>query len=618
MSRKLLYINNALVDLYPNTVIAQTLQAFDVGELGSVRANYTNRIKIPKTGTNRRALEFSDDTKSSTAFPYTSHSARYIENGLEIIRNGVVDLKETADAFELNIYSGPIGFFDFIKTKKLWDLGFTDINTAWNNTIRDGIRNATTGMVAPLLDDGIIVWNGVLPGIEHNQDSAKKVPWVYYHTIIDKIFATAGYKKEGAIFSDEAYLKLAMPLTVSYSPKFIKAKGFSASAPGNQAIVTTAAYTKLTFNTVAYNGSDGFYNGVDTYLINNPDTSLVYFSVLLRATVTITVANGTVELVLLRNNGATQQTLTVLTGGSGTYYLRAIGIARHGDEFTVKVRTDTGTPDVTVNYGVFDAEAQAPIRPEYAYFNHLFPDINQIDFLKDFSVRFNVKMIERNGVIVCKTMNEIIDDRSNALDWTKKQISGTQETRYNFNGLARSNFFNYQADEYTSELSEGHGQGVFTIANENLSEDQVIHDSMFAMSDMESFNQDIFMAKIAAGATKTTLGIRLLYLRQNATTDPEVYWDATARRDYKVAYFIDPNYIYSMHWRHFIDTYYTKFVAKLQKAKVVTRKYMLSEVDIHSFDQLKPVYDSGDYFIVTKISNFIPGQLTEVELFKIS
>lgn len=621
---KLLYINNSLIDLYPDTVIAQTLQAFEIGQLGSVRTNYTNRIRIPKTGNNRRALGFSDDSKSSTSFPYTSYSARYVENGIEIIRNGSVVLKETTESFLLTIFSGPVGFFDFIETKKLWDLDTTDINTGWSDTVREGRRNATTGMVAPLVDDGVITHDGVTPAIIHTGGSNKH-PWIYYHTVIDKIFETAGYEKEGDIFSDDKYLKLALPLKTSLSPPFINAKGFHASALGTQVIVDPSSYTDIEFPTVSQQGSDEFYDGESIYLVSNADTSDAYFGMTFRAAITITVSGGTVDIILALNNFPTVDDNVGLNThtavGSGTYYINSQLLLplEDNDAISVRVVKNTGTPTVTITNGTFEGYANKDLLSTYIYFNHLFEDINQIDFLRDFSVRFNVMMTERNGVIVCKTMDEVLEEAP--IDWTEKRGSKSESLRYAYSGLAQNNYFTYGSDDLVENVSTDFGRGLFTIANENIVGSQDIYSSIFNITEMIMFDERIFVARIPAGADVDSLGIRLCYLRQNVSAnepDSNVIYLTTARSDYKVAYFVDARQTHSMHWQYFIDNYYTEFVARMQKAKALTRYYRLTDVDIHTFDQLKPIYDSGEIFIVTKINNYRSGQITEVELFKIN
>ena len=306
-----------------------------------------------------------------------------------------------------------------------------------------------------------------------------------------------------------------------------------------------------------------------------------------------------------------------------------------GDKVRVKVIKNSGTPTVTVNSGIFYSVAETGIVDRdrvrstiaasgYVYFNHLFEDINQIDFLKDFSVRFNVKMTERNGVIICKTMDEIFADVSNAVDWTSKRIPHAEQVRYAFNGLGRNNYLSYPKDGMAPDLSQDHGRGVFTIANEHLDEDATVYESIFNLSQMIS-NLNVFMVDLDRdydvtldGSYAFDIGKKLYYVRDRYTYEPAVvFTPGTPRTDYKVGYTIDPKQNLSMDWQFFVDRYYTNLIQRLQKAKVLTRSYRLTELDIHTFDQLKPIHDGGENFIVTRIRNFVSGRATEVELFKI-
>jgi len=93
--------------------------------------------------------------------------------------------------------------------------------------------------------------------------------------------------------------------------------------------------------------------------------------------------------------------------------------------------------------------------------------------------------------------------------------------------------------------------------------------------------------------------------------------DGAGYTDYKVAYFDDPNQSYSMKLQQYLDNEYPLFVQSLQKAKVANWYYDLDETDIASFNFLKLVFDKDTYFLVNKITNFIPGIETLVTQFKV-
>jgi len=61
---RLLYVDDQLVDLFPNTVIAQTLQVFDPGRIGSIVTNFTASITAPKTRNNEIIFRFISNSKT--------------------------------------------------------------------------------------------------------------------------------------------------------------------------------------------------------------------------------------------------------------------------------------------------------------------------------------------------------------------------------------------------------------------------------------------------------------------------------------------------------------------------------------------------------------------------
>lgn len=630
MRQRLLYVNGRLVDLNDKTVVAKTLQAFDLAQLGSVKVNFTNSFKIEKTDNNKEIFEHSDSIKSQTDIPYTSLSVRYSEDGQEIIPVGDMVLKETDTDYSVNIYEGPFGFFDFIATKKLWDLDFSDLNSNWNNAAREGYRNTTTGIVCALVNDGQLSLAGSV--IDVSSPVGNVSPQIYYHTVIEKIFTSAGYTFEGAIFSDDAYLKLVMPLRMRYNSTFSEAKRFIAYAPGTQILVDPAVLTNITFDTNVQQGSDNFYDGVDEFVADNPDSSLTYFYASFKALITITVTGGTVDLKM-DNVGVGGGSSTQGNLGSGTYEFSSgvapIGFA-DGDLIRMQVVKNTGTPTVTITSGLFYSVPSTGVVESgtwynigtYVYFNLLFDDFLQTDLLKDFSTRFGIQMTERNGVIVCKTLNDLIADKANMIDWTNKRVGKSENVKFDFGGMARTNYFSYPGDSFTSDLSSDFARGLFTISNENLPEFKTLVNSVFSMSDMsivfDSYMLNMDLDYSGSGFYNREVGKKLFYVRSRYTEERQAQYNASPVSDYLVGYFTDSRQTLSCHWQFFIDRYYTSFIEQLQKAKKVKRPYDLSVVDIISFDHTRLVYDDTDIFIATKINNFINGEVTEVELFKIN
>lgn len=627
---RLLYVNNRLVDLRANTLIAQTLQVYEPGKVGSVATNYTSSIKAPRTSNNDITFEQLWDSKTKSIVPYSSLSCKYVENGLPIIRDARIVINEVNEKdYALSIYSGPWGFFEAIQNKTLWNLDFSDINGPWTLAARDGYRNTITGIVQALVDDGRLVQDVLSsdPTIE-NVETTLKPPQIYYHTVIEKIFSSFGFQFSGDIFNNDIFKKLVMPLSLIYNdPAFIQSKMFSASAPGTQVIANPITHQTILFNQNVKQGSDNFYDGTSSYIVSNSDTPDPYFRLVFVAELVLTVAGGDINIII---DGISGPPILVAVG-SGTHRIgSSTGGRADGDVISIKVITLSGTPTVTVEAGSFYTQAITgtdgfeffpTIQSGYVYFNLLFEKILITDFLKEFCVRFNLQMTQINNVIVCNTLNTILDRRTGP-DWTLKRDKDQNRIRYSFSTYGKINVIKAPKDtEFSPDLLDNYADGSFEIPNENLKDSQTIYTSLFYPSQMITTFK-VLMLNLNLGPDVANFarmpGNRLFFVREPYDYDPPVLYNTVDRLDYLVGYHEDPNQEYDMGWDFFIENFHKKYVEWcLRKVRLIERLYNLSDLDIFSFNQQIPIKDNNERFLVTKISNRVSGKLAKVELLKI-
>lgn len=634
---KKLYISGELIDLYPNAVIAQTLQIYDPGRIGSITTNYTSSIKAPKTRTNERIFEHLSNSKTKSDIPYSSLSCTYEENGFAIIRNARVIVTEAGGDYLLNIYSGPWGFFKAIENKYLWDLDFSDINGPWTESTRDGYRNAVTGILQALIDDGLI--ESTSPPVINYQEDRIRHPQIYYHTVVEKMFSTFGYDYEGDIFTNDIYKKLAMPLSTAYrDPRYLNDKVFSAAADGTQIISNPLVETNVMFTRNIKQGSDNFYDGNSEYVVVNDDTTAGYFSIQFRSDITIEVTGGTVDIKL---EATGLSPVTEINKGSGTYTLLLQGSVvgfKDADVIKVTIIKNTGTPIVEVLNGVFYSYPLTGIEDEndesylptitvgYVYFQKLFEEVKLVDFLKEFCIRFNVQITQIDGILHVNTLNYILDDRSGP-NWTTKRNKQPDRIRYAFSNYAKTNVLKTPIDtSFTPDLTSVYGDGEFTIPNENLKDTLPIYTSIFQATQMITtfgvFMLDLNVRRINEVSLVSELirypGNRLFFVRDKYDFEPEVVYDSINRDDYLVGYFFDPSQDYELSWQFFIDNFHQKYVDRcLRKVRLIERQYNLTDLDIYKFNQQQPILDNSERFLVTKISNRVSGRLAKVELLKI-
>jgi hypothetical protein len=631
---RLLYVDDRLIDLKPGQVIAQTLQVFDPGRMGSVVTNYTSSIRIPRTSNNDQIIGHLNNTKTKSNYPYTSLSCRYVENGFPLIRNGRVVVSEVNETgYSLTVYSGPFGFFERIVNRTLWDLDFTDINGPWTQAARDGYRNTNTGIVQALVDDGRLDQNSASTAPTIENQGIVKPPQIYYHTILEKIFETFGFLYEGDIFDNDIFKKLVMPLSLVYNDKaWIEAKSFMAGAPGTQEMTDPVVEETVIFDSGVKQGSEGFYDGISEYVVVNGETANRYYRLLFFSNLTLEVTGGTVD-IKIEATGYSPSLLSNVGSGNHTISLLPTNGLKDGDVVKVTIVTNTGSPAVEIVSGTFYTKTIAEdvgdevfpsIVFEHVYFNKLFENILIVDFLKDFSIRFGCQISQINSTIKVNTLNKILDDNSGP-DWTVKRDRIANKIKYAFANYGLTNYFKSPVDtDFTPNLTSNYGDGSFEIPNENLKESTTVYTSMFEVTEMIS-SYGVFMLNLNLEPTDPAFpqsarmpGKRLFFVRDNYDFEPPVLYDAIDRTDYKVGYYFDPGQNYEMSWQFFLDNFQKKFVERcLRRVRLVEREYNLSDLDIYKFDQQVPIWDNGERFLVTKISNRVSGKICGVQLLKI-
>ena len=634
MKNTIVSIEGENVDLSPGTVIIQTLKAFSVGDLTDRSVNFTNQLKAPrKTRNNDRIFGNSFDPASASLVPYRKKKSNIIQSGIEVVTDGIFSLDGVDERnYIFSIFSGAKGFFSTIQGKKLTDLDLSALNDSWAAADVAGYRTNTTGIVSPVLSYGNFA------GIDVNTDTY--LPSIYYHTIIDQIFADAGYDKSGAVFALDKYLKTIIPYSrksFDYDKSFAIPYNFigdqltiqSFISPGSLYILFPTITKAPTAGTFGSGG--GTYNGANIF--TNSSASGIYgrYLAVIQAQPigSPTPSDWVIEIV--RNQVDVLATVTLapsiqdITLDTDTLYPDGVPVAP-GDTIAVKVTAGTypSTCDVT---GRFYSETLTKVYTISGdvEFGKLLPDMTQADFIKDLVMSHALLFKEKDGIVYFKSLQDIISDRANAPDWTRKRVNKKESTIKFSNGeYAQGNFFKYQITD--DLLDQDYGQGVITVDDENLELSKSIYDSPFSatFTGVIGYINNVANIPIFDNTSADYYdfvndpGIRKLLVRINdPATEFNVQYDGSGYADYLVAYFVDPNYD-SLLWESFLTDYYSLFEQCLQYMKIVNNQYMLTELDIANFDFFFPVFDSGHYFLVNEIKGFIQsGVKTQVEIFKV-
>jgi len=619
-----IWFNDDLLDLYDNTVIAQNFKSFDLFSFSVSFRNYTNSFKVPFTENNDRILGNIRVLSSDDATIYSSNTCRIIQNGVEIVNNGTPIVRASDNGYDIFVLSG-LNVFETIGSEKLTELDFTASGTGYNGS-SNPIYTATTGRINPVLNYGRFDGADLLEEIY--------IPSFFYHSLIDSIFDDAGVSKSGSIFSDNKYLNTIIPFARSryaYTNDFIDKRLVIVEKTSGQSISNAnLPTTNITFPSVIYEGSEGWWNNATSdYTPVEADAStgerLCYIQVEL--TLDITVTGGTVDIIVQNSS------FPALATGIGTSTFTAttaanVASALVNTSYNIRATSASGTPSVTVNSGRLTI---TPInQPQFGsnshmYYNLLLPDMAKRDFLKDFSVRFGQLFKEKDGVVYCKSIDEIINDKSNAVDWTSKRVKAPDRISYVPSGYAKNNFLTYKSVDF--QTPEDFGEASFTITNPGLKDEVTLYNAVSASK--TDYTGQIYCAQVPLyddtessfmETFKFSPGLRVLLVRDKSSDEPTLTANGgaiTGISSYKVAYFHDRNQTYSCKYQDTIDDYYPLLIESLQRFKMVEREYILTEADIQNLDFFLPVFDNDSYYILNKVGPYIPDQPCKVQLLKL-
>ena len=206
------YIDDQLLDLSPNQVIGQTLQAGAIanGDLVSRITDYTNQFTVPLTNNNISILEQANFLKIKSLSPYVKKSCRILANGIQIMQ-GVAIVKAVENNFAIQVYSTPKTITYLLGTSVLSDLDFGDSAITWDAAFWDSRRNATTGWCCPVIEYG-----QVKKSISDGTIGDVYLPSIAVKDIVTAIFENIGYTVSGDFYDSDEYFN---NLILTYSRK---------------------------------------------------------------------------------------------------------------------------------------------------------------------------------------------------------------------------------------------------------------------------------------------------------------------------------------------------------------------------------------------------------------
>lgn len=681
--RDLLYINDQLVDLDPKTVIATTVKAIEVAQLDSRELTHTNQVTVPRTENNDLIFGWAGDEKSTTSKPYQLLPCKLVQSGIETIPRGTCIIKSFNDGYRINIVEEMYDIFASLEGKQLKDIDpIPDSN--WDAVAMDNARDNTEGIISAILywgtavfDDGFFLpcffYHTIITAILEHTGVTVSGDILSDSRLTDLVMPFCGdtfdappsltepapsFDDKGSVgTSDSSTDVTASPPTGAVGDLLLM---LAMSQQGGGSINTPSGYTLVdagNFNTSApaaagtagvwYRIVDGTEASFTLTRTGSTGSFCVQFY-LFSAGTNVTIeseatksdgdGNSTITYSTVTVNGSRRTLIALIAQldssnpGTPSGYVESASDTVDAGPIQIALECNT-KEDVTSDGSVTSTGGSGNgwITFHLAIYNNedlnvdwnlYWPDVDVKDLLRDFFTRFSIIPKQRQGILYLKSIEDIIADRDNVMDWSGKLVKGKRPIDFSLN-YAQNNNFDYVNTQNDATM----GRGVMEVANETLPFEATKFTSIFEQC--AEYNSGGYqMASIpvftdeSTNVTdfKDTPGIKLLTLKAR-TTETAITFFATARTDYKLAYFLDTDLSKDTNWQYFLDEFYPRFTLALQKNKVITKEYLLTPLDIRNYDSHKMMYDGDGYYIINKISNFVnegnAGSVTKVELFRV-
>ncbi len=160
MQKAELYVNDILLDIPNDNLIALSYAINNLTDLKTVQGNISNSISLPDTSNNRAALGYPDDINfNGASLIRRKLPCRYVQNGVDVISHGNLRIVGSSKgALKIVVSSGNTDFFDLI-TGKLPDLNMNEYDHFWTQDNVINSRTNTTGFIYPIINYGNLANN---------------------------------------------------------------------------------------------------------------------------------------------------------------------------------------------------------------------------------------------------------------------------------------------------------------------------------------------------------------------------------------------------------------------------------------------------------------------------
>lgn len=625
-----LYIDDKAVDIDDNTNITLNYKSNLFTEVSKIVSNNTYSIKLPMTVRNCKVIEHAHLPTSTSRFPRINHKGRYLRNGVEIVSDASVTLMEVSDTIDVAMAWGNVSAFAEIVNgdRTLQDLSYGMVENedyiVWSKELSNSSR---------------LPW--VSYGFKDDEPNAWFHPAVSTKWVLDKISKDSGVKfvipesrqsfveqlviplltrndaeiqsesnKVSLLYGDWYYMlesevnpygrsRLLLGFNIGGENNYYFKWDYRNFSGERLIYRFSSKYKKTDVHislevTLVLINSDANFEGFEFGLYNEYHNRMEYIFTPVRTEDLGQDEQGEYRrrVVYKIDDDITLSDQELLWLEVSTYFTTIRMQVESCGDLTLK-------PIANQIY-VSANKATAEYVNRFYYVPNL-PDIKQIDFIKAISSLCGMFAIPDSDGIRFITMDEIVSNKSKALNWTKRVVASYPQNRpkllsFSLDGFAQKNIYKWKDDD------EGKNDGIIYVDDKTLDEEEEIMTLPFAASDIKN-----------SGTGKYT---EIPLYSYNEAGELEYNGNLTPRlllmQTQTIATFE------GLDWESIIATQYKTYQEEVREPKVITELIEIPDYELKKLDMSVPIYlgQYGKFYAIISIKAEKTG-ICECKLFQL-
>ncbi len=633
MQRLQIYINNLWQELdLPQDKISLNLQVNDIAELKDRQASYSQSIALPRTAHNENVFAFAFDLQTQNNVPYKYYDCRLLINDINVLGNESVLLIDEITQNEINIQilGNNAGLLTKMQDTLITDLQFDDLGTITKGTAHS--ENNTNQVLCKTFDAYI--------GKTEEPTQYTKGLWYFtrFYDLIKRLLFIFGYNLQDDVKQEDK------------ENVFITLQNLLATNPDSLPPLQHRTFKNGTFN-YDYNRSTpvryyclpfqpqnsanlkykvGFYAYTFNYLVDTPPFHRYEYTADYNGQIKITVKleythykgmvmNSEVVLAIYKNDSYYYHIANPNANTTQIYLEQTIDVQENDvisitgwlyAKRTSSLTSDNGTKLITqassgnfINVEVLQAN-NVPLYGTISVRDNLPNFKSCYDLLKAFVNIFalTLNINTKNKKVVCYTMQTLYDNIPLAKNWTNLLLKDDYNLSFDFGSYGQQNNIKFKDNDTITNTTS------FKIQNELLDKEKDVVTFDFTAGQtidnlpfIDAYDIDTETKQKTSKETKAHILKKITIPSQN------IHITTTT-----TLFFLPAKYL--------LDNYYNRLAYDiLKQCRVLEAYFLLTDLDVKEFDFSIPIYlnQTGRYYYVNKISNYISGQKTKVTLIQL-